>query len=162
MNNAVTAYCKQVRRRLACVPQMRAHTLPQLEDALLDYTAEHPQADFAALCARFGTPGQFAENTLANMDGAQLARQMNRYRWRRVLLAAVVTLVFGCTLYHIARFAIQYYRVPIYVLVTPEQAANSHYELSEFPETMPNEYSIVGPAVEIEGPMPTNQPIPNA
>lgn len=133
MNNAVTAYCKQVRRRLACVPQMRAHTLPQLEDALLDYTAEHPQADFAALCARFGTPGQFAENTLANMDGAQLARQMNRYRWRNVLVAVVIVLTVGYVFLSCGKLAINW--------------ANQ-------PET----YTVIGSAYEIDGPIPSMPP----
>ena len=83
-------YCRRVRRRLFCPAALRGQTLSQLEEAVLFYLEEHPQAGMDDLCAHFGTPKAFAANVLENMEGEQLQKQLTRYRWRRILVVALV------------------------------------------------------------------------
>jgi len=47
-------YCGQVRRSLFCPAALREPILSQLEEAVLFYLEEHPQAGMDELCAHFG------------------------------------------------------------------------------------------------------------
>lgn len=132
-SRAVQDYRQQVDMHLAMVPAMRAKLLPELEDALCSYAEEHPDAGYDELCRRFGTPEQFASDLLAHMDGGQLQSQLKHYRWRNVILAVAAILVIGYVVLSLGRLAINW--------------ANQ-----------PEQYVIIGPAVEDEGPIPTNPP----
>lgn len=58
-------YCRELRRALACVPELRERTLAQLTESIEEYLDEHPTADYQELVRAFGTPAQAAENVLA-------------------------------------------------------------------------------------------------
>ena len=47
-------YCGRVRRSLFCPAALREPILSQLEEAVLFYLEEHPQAGMDELCAHFG------------------------------------------------------------------------------------------------------------
>lgn len=110
-------YCRRVRRSLFCPAALRGPILSQLEEAVLCYMEEHPQAGMDELYAHFGTPKAFAANVLENTGGEQLQKQLTRYRWRRVLAAILVTLVLAYGLFCYARLVIDYICYPGYVAV---------------------------------------------
>lgn len=110
-------YCGQVRRSLFCPAALREPVLSQLEEAVLFYLEEHPGAGMDELYAHFGAPKAFAANVLENMEGEQLRKQLTRYRWRRVLAAALVTLMLAYGVFYCARLAIDYICYPGYVAI---------------------------------------------
>lgn len=114
-------YCGQVRRSLFCPAALREPVLSQLEEAVLFYLEEHPGAGMDELYAHFGAPKAFAANVLENMEGEQLRKQLARYRWRRVLAAALVTLVLAYGVFHCARLAINHIFEPGYVVIQSAQ-----------------------------------------
>lgn len=114
-------YCSRIRRSLFCPEALRRPVLNQLEEAVLFYLEEHPQAGMDELYAHFGTPKAFAANVLENMEGEQLQKQLTRYRWRRVLAAALVTLALAYGVFYCARLAINYVFEPGYVVVQSAQ-----------------------------------------
>lgn len=114
-------YCGQVRRSLFCPAALREPILSQLEEAVLFYLEEHPQNGIDELYAHFGAPKAFAANVLENMEGEQLRKQLTRYRWRRVLAAALVTLALAYGVFYCVRLAIDYICYPGYVVVQSAQ-----------------------------------------
>ena len=114
-------YCGRVRRSLFCPAALREPILSQLEEAVLFYLEEHPQAGMDELCAHFGEPKAFAANVLENMEGEQLRKQLARYRWRRVLAAVLVTLALVYGVFYCARLAIDYICYPGYVVIQSAQ-----------------------------------------
>ena len=125
-------YCRQVKHHLPCPASVQKTILSQLEESVMSYLEEHPSADLQELFSHFGTPEDFAANVLENMDGKQLQAQMQRYRWRRILLASILALALGYGIFYCARLAIDYIFYPGYV--------------------------IVGEAQVTEGPIPTSPP----
>ena len=107
-------YCRRVRRSLFCPAALRGPILSQLEEAVLCYMEEHPQAGMDELYAHFGTPKAFAANVLENTGGEQLQKQLTRYRWRRVLAAMLVALALAYGVFYCARLAIDYICYPGY------------------------------------------------
>jgi len=69
-------YCGRVRRSLFCPAALREPILSQLEEAVLFYLEEHPQAGMDELYAHFGEPKAFAANVLENMEGEQRLLQL--------------------------------------------------------------------------------------
>ena len=78
-------YCRELRRVLACVPELRERTLAQLTESIEEYLDEHPTAEYQELVRVFGTPAQAAENVLNEMDAKQVQQILKKYQWRRVL-----------------------------------------------------------------------------
>ena len=114
-------YCGRVRRSLFCPAALHEQILSQLEEAVLFYLEEHPQAGMDELYAHFGEPKAFAANVLENMEGEQLRKQLARYRWRRVLAAVLVTLALAYGVFYCVRLAIDYIYYPGYVVVQSAQ-----------------------------------------
>ena len=114
-------YCGQVRRSLFCPAALRRPVLSQLEEAVLFYLEEHPQAGMDELCAHFGAPKAFAANVLENMEGEQLQKQLTRYRWRRGLVAVLSALILAYGVFYCARLAINHIFEPGYVVIQSAQ-----------------------------------------
>lgn len=55
-------YCRELRRALVCVPELRERTLAQITESMEEYLDEHPTADYQELVRVFGTPAQAAGN----------------------------------------------------------------------------------------------------
>lgn len=127
-------YCRQVKHCLSCPASVQKPIMNQLEESVLSYLEEHPSDDLQELFAHFGTPEDFAANVLENLDGKQLYTQLQHYRWRRILLTAILGLALGYGIFYCTRLAINWIFEPGYV--------------------------IIGEAQEDVGPMPTSRPIP--
>lgn len=127
-------YCRQVKHCLSCPASIQKPILSQLEESVLSYLEEHPSADLQELFSHFGTPEDFAANVLENLDGKQLQTQLQRYRWRRILLTVILGLALAYGVFYCARLTIDYIFYPGYV--------------------------VIGEAQEVEGPIPISPPIP--
>ncbi len=127
-------YCRQVKHCLSCPASVQKPILSQLEESVLSYLEEHPSADLQELCSHFGAPEEFAANVLENLDGKQLQTQFQHYRWRRIILTAILALALGYGVFYCARLTINHIFYPGYV--------------------------IIGEAQVDEGPIPTSPPIP--
>ena len=114
-------YCGRVRRSLFCPAALREPILSQLEEAVLFYLEEHPQAGMDELYAHFGEPKAFAAHVLENMEGEQLRKQLARSRWGRVLAAVLVTLALAYGVFYCARLAINHIFEPGYVVIQSAQ-----------------------------------------
>lgn len=66
-------YCRELRRVLACVPELRERTLAQLTESIEEYLDEHPTAEYQELVRVFGTPAQAAENVLNETDPEKIS-----------------------------------------------------------------------------------------
>lgn len=125
-------YCRELRRALACVPELRERTLAQLTESIEEYLDEHPTADYQELVRVFGTPAQAAENVLNEMDAKQVLQQLlKKYQWRRVLAIVLAGLLIACAICLIAYGAFYLY---------------SHFIVDSF--------FWESSAVEIDGPLP--------
>lgn len=124
-------YCRELRRALACVPELRERTLAQLAESIEEYLDEHPTADYQELVRVFGTPVQAAENVLSEMDAKQVQQLLKKYQWRRVLATVLAGVLIACAICLIAYGAFYLYR---------------HFFVVS--------YIWEGPAVEIDGPLP--------
>ena len=68
--------------------------LSRVEESLRGYVTENPDADYAALIARFGSPRQIAESSLSQMEGSEVLRNLHiRKRILRIILVAASLLV---------------------------------------------------------------------
>lgn len=124
-------YCRELRRALVCVPELRERTLAQITESVEEYLDEHPTADYQELVRVFGTPAQAAENVLNEMDAKQVQQLLKKYQWRRVLAIVLAGLLIACAICLIAYGAFYLYR---------------HFFVVS--------YIWEGPAVEIDGPLP--------
>lgn len=43
-------YCRELRRALVCVPELRERTLAQITESMEEYLDEHPQRIIRSLC----------------------------------------------------------------------------------------------------------------
>ena len=127
-------YCAALRKELASVPQLRRRALQDMRRSLDEYLEQNPAATWADLEGEFGSPRQAADHILNSLDAEQIKREARHFRWRRVAAFAIVGLGLAYALFLCGRLAINH-------LMTPD-------------------YVVIGPAVEMEGPIPTSPPYP--
>ena len=79
-------YYRQIKDWLPCGGSLRRRLMGNITATVEGYIADHPQADFAALQAHFGTPQQIATAFVDEMDTQELLRTL---RIRRKILRTV-------------------------------------------------------------------------
>ena len=124
-------YCRELRRALACAPELQARALGQVTESIEEYLDEHPAADYQELVHAFGTPERAAEEMLGEMDAKQVQQILKKYQWRRVLAIVLAGLLIACAICLIAYGAFYLYR---------------HFFVAA--------YFWESPAIEIDGPLP--------
>ena len=78
--------------------KQRELILSRMEASVRDYVSERPDADYHTITARFGTPKQIVISCLEEMDGEELARELNvRKKIVGVVIATafIVTMLWG-------------------------------------------------------------------
>lgn len=87
-------YLRQTGSWLPCAGSMKRKMLGEIRETLLEFLAENPDADYPAITARFGAPGQIAA---AYVDEAETGELLNRMRLRRrvvsIACAAAIAVV---------------------------------------------------------------------
>lgn len=81
------AYCRAVKSWLPCDAKQKRRILEKIRLDVAGYLDENPDADFAAIQARFGTPQAVASAYVDDLDTAQLLHSL-RIRKRIVTIVA--------------------------------------------------------------------------
>lgn len=69
-------YLWTVYERLPGTRKQKKKILSRVKDSIQEYVSENPNADFASIVKCFGTPEQFAESCVAEMDSSYLLEGM--------------------------------------------------------------------------------------
>lgn len=85
-------YIRQVGIWLPCTGKLRKQIKEEILTALNGFLEDHPDADYQAIVAQFGTPQQVAVGYVEAMDTPELLNQL-RIKKRTVTIAAVAAVV---------------------------------------------------------------------
>ena len=87
-------YYRQVSTWLPCGGQLKNHLMANITATVDSYVAEHPDADFAALQAHFGTPQQIASSFVDAMETKELLHALRvRKKIVTIVTAVAITIV---------------------------------------------------------------------
>lgn len=92
LNVHLLRYLWKVRRELPCSGKQKEQILSRVESSVRDFVTENPNADYAAIEQRFGTPQQIAASCIEEMDAQELTLQL-RIRKTIVRIVAATALV---------------------------------------------------------------------
>lgn len=93
-NIAAWRYLWKVRGWLPCSGKLKREIMARIKTVLNDYLNDHPDADFAELSHRFGTPQQIAASYIEEMNVQDLLKQLRiRKKIIGIVVATAVTLV---------------------------------------------------------------------
>lgn len=90
--NALGAYCRAVKGWLPCDAKQKRRILEKIRLDVTGYLEESPDADIAAIQARFGTPQTIASAYVDDMDTAKLLHSL-RVRKRIITIVAAAMAV---------------------------------------------------------------------
>ena len=98
----VWRYLREIRRQLPGSGKQREQILLQVENSVLDYASENPDADYDMIAARFGSPKRIAASYLEELEGQELVQHL-RVRKKIVqvmaLAALAIVLLWACVVY---------------------------------------------------------------
>ncbi len=106
-NSAVRRYLRLVRSWLPCSGKMKREIMQKIRIQAETFVAENPNADYAALEARFGTPKQIASSYVDEMGTDQLLEHL---RIRKNILRIVTFGVLAIVLIWISVVSMAYYQ----------------------------------------------------
>lgn len=92
LNVHLLRYLWKVRRELSGSGKQKEQILSRVESSVRDFVTENPNADYAAIEQRFGTPQQIAASCIEEMDAQELTLQL-RIRKTIVRIVAATALV---------------------------------------------------------------------
>lgn len=92
LNVHLLRYLWKVRRELPGSGKQKEQILSRVESSVRDFVTENPNADYAAIEQRFGTPQQIAASCIEEMDAQELTLQL-RIRKTIVRIVAATALV---------------------------------------------------------------------
>lgn len=94
MTKELKNYYRQVSTWLPCSGRQKKRIMDNIAHTVEGYLAEHPEADFAALQAHFGTPQQIASTFVDEMDTDELLNALKlRKRMIQIACACVIAVV---------------------------------------------------------------------
>ena len=88
---AAWRYLWKVRGWLPCSGKLKREIMARIKTVLNDYLNDHPDADFAELSHRFGTPQQIAASYIEEMNVQDLLKQLRIRIY--IVVATALTLV---------------------------------------------------------------------
>lgn len=91
LNVHLMRYLWKVRRELPGSRRQKKQILSRVEASVRDFLAENPDADYAAIAQRFGTPQQIAASYIEEMSTPELTQQL-RIKKRIVCVIGVAAL----------------------------------------------------------------------
>lgn len=90
-NPAAREYFRQVRQGLVCSPSVRRKAIQALEMGVEEFLEQHPDATFGQLCQHFGSPGDIADQALADLSPAELRRYARGLHTLKSVLILFIT-----------------------------------------------------------------------
>lgn len=91
LNVHLMRYLWKVRRELPGSRKQKKQILSRVEASVRDFVTENPDADYAAIAQRFGTPQQIAASYIEEMSTPELTQQL-RIKKRIVCIIGVTAL----------------------------------------------------------------------
>lgn len=96
----VRQYIWQVSRRLSCPAGRKRQIMANIRAGIREFLQENPEADMAAVTARFGAPEQIAESYLSEIDPKELQKALNIRK--RIFTVFLITALAALTMWAIA------------------------------------------------------------
>lgn len=92
LNSAGKRYLWEIRKEIPCPAKRKRRILVQIRGILGEYLAQNPDADYAAITARLGSPQQIAASYVDDMGTGELLRGLTIRRkiLRRVSIAVAI------------------------------------------------------------------------
>ena len=87
---ALRRYLRFIRSWIPCPGRMKRIIVEDVRENALAFLNEHPEADYAQLEARFGTPARLAANYISDMDTAKLLTELRMKRRITAVVASVL------------------------------------------------------------------------
>lgn len=95
LNKDARRYLREIRGWLPCTGRMKRNVMNEIRGTVQDFLDEDPNADYAAITARFGTPEQIAGTYV---DEAETGKLLHDLRIRRkivkIAIVAAASLLF--------------------------------------------------------------------
>ena len=88
-------YYRSIRQHLPCSRKLKVRIISEIESNILAYLEENPNADFAAIEARFGAPNRIASAYVDELGAPELLKKL---QIRRRILTVVIGAVAFCLL----------------------------------------------------------------
>lgn len=122
---ALRRYLRFIRSWIPCPGRMKRIIVEDVRENALAFFNEHPEADYAQLEARFGTPARLAANYISDMDTTKLLTEL---RMKRRITAVVASVLVA---------ALLVWAGCLITLVAESRAADRGYHVIVFEETNP-------------------------
>lgn len=125
LNRPARRYLRQIRGWLPCAGSMKRKMLAEIRETLLEFLADHPDADEQAIVSRFGAPQQIASSYVEEAETGELLRKL-RIRRRVVSIAcaaavACVAIWAGAVIYMVNSDAHQVKDPVVYIEITEDE-----------------------------------------
>ena len=75
-NAGVRQYFGEIKRNIPCTGKRKRDILRNIDERVEEYLKEYPDARYADLTARFGTPDQIVFSCLEEMDAGELLQRL--------------------------------------------------------------------------------------
>lgn len=119
-NAAVRQYLREIRSWLPCSCRLKRGILDRIKNTIADYLEENPNANYAEIKARFGTPQQIASTYVDEMGTGELLRDL-RIRKKILRCVAVAAMLIVALWVGVLTYLISYNTT----------VTNGYYEISE-------------------------------
>ena len=100
MRKEAVRYVKEVKRQMLCPKKMKNDMLLSLENSIMDYMEEHPEASAQEIETHFGKPQQIAVEYIASLDQNELRKEIQKSKLIKkmiVFLAVGILLIAAVT-----------------------------------------------------------------
>lgn len=91
-NLSLRKYHKEIRGLLPCSQKIKKEILSQIDQSVISFLQENPDADYSQIVARFGTPQSIAATYVENIGTADILRSL-RIRKRVVMIIITTVLI---------------------------------------------------------------------
>lgn len=92
---ALKRYYRDIRRQLPSSQKLKSRILSQIEGNILAFLQDHPDADFPAIEAQFGTPEQIAAAYVDELGAPELLKKIKiRKRVLTIVISTVTIILF--------------------------------------------------------------------
>lgn len=118
----IKQYCRQVKQAMAVPQNINQKIIRPLENSIEEYLMDNPRATIDDLYAAFGTPQQYAQESLSFLGNTHILQAMKRQTLYTRLIAGLCVIALTLTAIHIyCTYTNTLYSDVIYFDVTIEE-----------------------------------------
>lgn len=95
----LTKYYNAVKKNLHCSKQLKKEILHALESDVEEYTQQNPDLTIEEIREHFGTPAEFAKESMSALDDEEIGRQIKKSKYiKRVIAITAIILILVFTI----------------------------------------------------------------